>query len=240
MASPQKENGYTPIANELVEALGKIRISGEASQVLWVILRKTYGYQKKADKIAVSQFSSCTSMSKIAVQKAITKLTSMKIITKKGSDSVKEYCVVKDYSTWKPVPKKVALPKKVEGGTKKGSKRYQKSVQQKKKETITKEIPAPQSVAPLIVSLIDSFEAVNKAYKKWYARPPQREACQRLVEEHGLEQVQRVIKMLPVSNQTPYFPTITTPLQLEDKWAQLEAAWKKKRNEALINKNGIA
>jgi len=33
MASPQLENGYTRIANELMEALARIRIPGEARQV---------------------------------------------------------------------------------------------------------------------------------------------------------------------------------------------------------------
>lgn len=56
-----------------------------------------------------------------------------------------------------------------------------------------------------------------------------RDACSRLVEQHGLDTVLRVIKMLHVSNGIPYFPTITTPLQLEDKWAQLESAWRKER-----------
>ena len=47
MANPQKENGYTSIANDIVEALAGIRIPGEARQCLDVILRKTYGWNKK-------------------------------------------------------------------------------------------------------------------------------------------------------------------------------------------------
>lgn len=34
MAEPQKENGYTPIANEIMDALCRIRIPGEERQVL--------------------------------------------------------------------------------------------------------------------------------------------------------------------------------------------------------------
>ena len=44
MASPQTENGYVKIATELHDALCKTRISGEARQMLDVIIRKTYGY----------------------------------------------------------------------------------------------------------------------------------------------------------------------------------------------------
>ena len=52
MAMPQVENGYTRIANELLEALAKIRIPGEARQVFDVIMRKTYGF-RKSDPIAL-------------------------------------------------------------------------------------------------------------------------------------------------------------------------------------------
>ena len=49
MVSPQWENGYTKIANEILESLARIRINGEARQVLDVIIRKTYGYGKKTE-----------------------------------------------------------------------------------------------------------------------------------------------------------------------------------------------
>jgi len=47
MKSPQTENGYIKIANELWDALTGIRIPGEVRQVLDYIFRKTYGYNKK-------------------------------------------------------------------------------------------------------------------------------------------------------------------------------------------------
>lgn len=45
---PQTENGFTQIANELIEQFARIRIPGEAMQVFWVMLRKIYGFHKKA------------------------------------------------------------------------------------------------------------------------------------------------------------------------------------------------
>lgn len=240
MASPQKENGYTPIANEIMEALSRIRINGEAVQILWVILRKTYGYQKKEDAISLSQFVEITGMRRQAVYKSLHKLIALGIVTKIGSSIANKYTFEKNYALWKPEPKKVRGTKKGSNGTKKGSKRNLNRVIQKKKETIQKKDTVASKDAPLIVSLIDSFQPINGAYKKWYARPPQREACSRLIEQYGLEQVQRVVKVLPISNGTPYFPTITTPLQLEDNWAKLESAWKRKRAEQLTGKNGLA
>ena len=49
---PQIENGYTRIANEILDTLCMFSIPGECMQVLNCILRKTYGYQKKEDRIS--------------------------------------------------------------------------------------------------------------------------------------------------------------------------------------------
>lgn len=112
MASPQLENGYIKIATEIWEALTSIRISGEARQVLDFIIRKTYGWGKKEDKISLSQFALATKISKISVIKAINKLISMNLITKKGNQNTNSYKFNKDFSSWKPLPKKVIITKK--------------------------------------------------------------------------------------------------------------------------------
>jgi hypothetical protein len=52
-ANPQLENGYTQIANELIEALARFNLSPYESRLLWYIARKTYGYQKKTDAISL-------------------------------------------------------------------------------------------------------------------------------------------------------------------------------------------
>jgi len=67
MANPQKENGYTAIANEIMDALIKIRVPGEAMQILLVILRKTYGWNKRQDAISLSQFFKDTGMKKPSI-----------------------------------------------------------------------------------------------------------------------------------------------------------------------------
>jgi len=235
MASPQTEGGYTKIANELYDALCKIRISGEARQVLDVIIRKTYGFNKKLDCIALSQFSLATGLSKVAVRKALNKLISMNLITQKGNDIAKEYGITKDYELWKPLPKKVTLPKKVRPFTKKGTNRYQKSAPQKTKETITKDIE-PQ--AALIVELIHSFEEINPSVKVLYGMPPQRRAALRLIETHGLDRAKKAVAYVQANRDERFCPSITTPVQLEAKWAQLEDYGRKSKNKTtsrLIN-----
>lgn len=129
MASPQTEDGYTKIANELLDALCKIRIPGEARQILDVIFRKTYGWNKKEDDISLGQFAEATGLSKIHVCQNLKKLLKMNIITEKGNDLLPKkvmkaitYCLQKNYEEWTPLPKKVTLPKKVISVTEKGNK----------------------------------------------------------------------------------------------------------------------
>jgi phage replication O-like protein O len=108
MSNPQAENGHTDIANEIFDALARIRIPGEARQVMDFIIRKTWGWHKKEDCIALSQFVDGTGLSKVAVCKAIQKLIGMNlIITQKGNDLYTSYCFNKHYDLWKPLPKKV-------------------------------------------------------------------------------------------------------------------------------------
>jgi len=81
-----------------------------------------------------------------------------------------------------------------------------------------------------IVEVIDSFKEVNPSYRKFFSNTTQRAAISRMLSVHGKDVLLQVIKYLPQSNIMPYVPSITTPLQLEDKWASLQAAWNKKKN----------
>lgn len=156
MANPQP-NEFTKISNEILDALCKIRIPGQARQVLDFILRKTYGWNKKTDQISLYTFVEGTNLSKVAICKNIKKLVGMNIITQKGNamsrftqkgnDVIITYGFQKDYDKWNALPKKVTLPKKVIHVTQKGKETLPKKViasiyKQKKlytKETIIKE-----------------------------------------------------------------------------------------------------
>ena len=107
MANPQVENGHTDIANEIVEALAGIRISGEEWQILLVILRKTYGWHKKSDCISLSQFQILTKVKKPNIIRAINKLVEKNIIIKKDNGNVSNYTFNKDFTNWKPLSKKI-------------------------------------------------------------------------------------------------------------------------------------
>lgn len=82
MANPQKENGYTPIANEIMDKLAKSPIRSEVRRVIDFILRKTYGFNKKYDTIALSQFEAGTEMKRPNICKALKEALCKRIIIK--------------------------------------------------------------------------------------------------------------------------------------------------------------
>lgn len=155
MANPQKENGYTSLANDLLEALARMRINGEARQVLDVIFRKTYGYNKKEDAIPLSQFVLATGLLRRNICRAINKLVQMNLILKNDTTPITIYGIQKDFELWKPILKNDTGSVKIE------NKRSQKRHTQKKKDN--KEINK-EKISELFNFFIQQFEKNPKRY----------------------------------------------------------------------------
>lgn len=164
MANPQKENGYVPIANDVIDALTQTRISGEAMQVLFHIFRKTYGFNKKEDAISLNQFALATGLKKNSVCRALRKLKQLNLITQKGYSKAIIYRFNKDFDTWQPLTKKdTGTPKSEWGVLQKVNKRYsKKSTTKDSKDNIQKTIRADNP-------LKDKFET-NKYPKEDYIK----------------------------------------------------------------------
>jgi len=167
MANPQKENGFVPIATEIYEALCRTRINGEARQVLDTIIRKTYGFRKKEDAIALSQFSLATHLKKPTIIKALAKLRLMNLITQKGNAVANIYGLNKNFDTWNPLPKKVTEPKKITTITQKGNNRNPKRYPQKiiTIDTITKDNVSYQLTELLHAKVGDNFPFIKPPAK---------------------------------------------------------------------------
>jgi hypothetical protein len=93
---------------------------------------------------------------------------------------------------------------------------------------------------PLGAEIVHAFEELNPGAKAWYGNKTQRQACDDLINAHGLEKVKQVIAILPQTNLTRFMPCITTPMQLRDKWSQLENAVKRKKSEMISSQSNIA
>lgn len=105
MASPQKENGFTPVANELLEALARTELKGSGYALVFAIMRKTFGFHKKEDRISISQLQEMLHISRRAVIYNLQELEAKKIIfIKRERDGVKNRVNLiklnKDYETW--------------------------------------------------------------------------------------------------------------------------------------------
>jgi phage replication O-like protein O len=96
MAKPQIENGFTKIANELLDQLCRLDLSPNESRVIWVIIRKTYGFNKKMDRITNSQICEATGIHKSNVSHNVKRLLERQIVYKNG----KTIGIQKDYELW--------------------------------------------------------------------------------------------------------------------------------------------
>lgn len=96
MINPQKENGYTAISNELMDEMVRLRLSGSEWQIMMFVIRKTYGYNKKSDVIALSQFEKGCLLQHSLLCKRLKLLVSKRILVKTGN----VYCLNKYYNEW--------------------------------------------------------------------------------------------------------------------------------------------
>lgn len=78
------EDGYTRIANELYEELIGANLTRNQAKVAHAVCRKTYGFNKKMDRIADSQIAELTRLQRQKVNKAKNELIAMKVLIKEG------------------------------------------------------------------------------------------------------------------------------------------------------------
>ncbi|EPQ6242374.1 replication protein [Proteus mirabilis] len=78
------EDGYTKLANELYEELIGANLTKNQAKVAHAICRKTYGFNKKTDRISDSQLAELTRLPRQKVNKAKNELITMKVIVKVG------------------------------------------------------------------------------------------------------------------------------------------------------------
>jgi phage replication O-like protein O len=107
LANPQIEDGHADIANELCEALARTYLNPSESKVVWAVIRKTYGWHKKTDRISYSQFEELTRLDHWHVGNILQRLILRNIIIRFGEGQILEYGLQKDYEKWKPVPESV-------------------------------------------------------------------------------------------------------------------------------------
>lgn len=82
------KDGYTQIADELIEKLASTKLGGREFRLLMVVIRKTYGYQKSEDWISLSQMADMSVLDKANCSRLVDGLVRRQILTirKRGHD----------------------------------------------------------------------------------------------------------------------------------------------------------
>jgi phage replication O-like protein O len=232
MSSPQLENGYTAIAHELFEAFYSCKMLEYERVLVMHLWRKTYGWSKSEDWVSNSQFAEETGIPRPHVTRTLKQLREKMIIVTNG----KKMSVNKHYNQWvvewRKLPHQVTPIVTSSGNrvTSSGNKKLPHQVPTiTSKAIIQKQYSGqgPQdekfmSNENLIPEVIKLFETVDPKNKTYYGNKTQRAACQFLLDEYGLDEIRKRTDVLPKTNGMAFFPNITTPCQLRDKWVQLD------------------
>ena len=184
MASPQKENGYTSIANELFDALISYRIPGEERMCLDFIIRKTYGYHKTEDTISNSQFVKATGLRRQNVNRAINRLVEKNLVIKKDYKKIPTYRFNKNYKQWEVSSKKITV---IKNDSACNQKRLQSVIKneahKRKKETIQKK----EDDFLIFYSAYPKKKSKQAALKAWIKISPDLQTCLNAIEKQKKE-----------------------------------------------------
>lgn len=109
MANPQLEDGYTRIANDLLEALVRIPLRDLDRRVFLAVLRLTYGFGKKEDRLAYSQVANLTGLPRRSVIRSMAALSEGCLLVSDpslGGDRYdtrkpRKWSIQKDFDHWK-------------------------------------------------------------------------------------------------------------------------------------------
>lgn len=181
MVSPKIKDGHIDFANELAEFMARYRISGEEWQVLLVIMRKTWGWHKSWDRISLKQFWKATRMKKPSILRALNKLLSKNIISKRANKNPHTWHINSHFDRWKIISKKANVSNKANGVSKRANviskranfqppqpkpdKRHRPPKETITKETITKERMMIRSqISNLILQFPDELKMLIDEY----------------------------------------------------------------------------
>jgi phage replication O-like protein O len=101
MASPQCENGYTRVSNELLEAVCSKVDKGDYFKIIFFVIRITYGFNRKLAKSNYKSFSTTLNIAKDRMEILLSELYLRKILS--FEQISKDYFWVglnKNYEEW--------------------------------------------------------------------------------------------------------------------------------------------
>lgn len=103
MADVQKENGFTPVAHEILDEICQYKFNGAQLRLIVKVWRLTYGYGRKDHDFSISFLSECTRLAERTVKKELKTLLDLNVLieTKRATRSnSRRISFNKDYDTW--------------------------------------------------------------------------------------------------------------------------------------------
>ncbi|MBP1950044.1 replication protein [Virgibacillus litoralis] len=103
MANVQLDNGFTRIANELLEVVMNQKLNGTQFKIIMAVWRYTYGYSRKQHEMSLGFISEATGVHKQTVRNELEKLIERKIIKVIKESSFSSSRVIsfnKNYIEW--------------------------------------------------------------------------------------------------------------------------------------------
>lgn len=139
------DNGYTRLANEILEAAIGHDLSKRQYKILLAVIRKTYGFQKASDRISGSQLSELTNLPRARCSEVLNELIDMSVIIRTGGTQG-QIEINKVISEWKSLQKsKPATTKRNQNSTtKKPKQNTTETVTLSSTETVT--LPSTETV----------------------------------------------------------------------------------------------
>jgi len=173
MASPQLKDGFTQIANEILDALARTNLTAYQGRVVTCIIRRTYGFKKKSDRISHRQIAGWTGIAQPHIARTLKELQLRNVITLEPSKQGSTIGIQKDFDRWvmphgvSPYRGAKVIPNQAKGDTQPGIKTdTQRGINKRKRKIYSKETIGevmPSQVSP---ELWKSFKEHRVTLKK--------------------------------------------------------------------------
>jgi phage replication O-like protein O len=113
LARPRTENGFTQVADELLEAYAGSGVFNRRARVMLALIRLTYGWHKKQDFISERQVAKLTGIQRTHVRQTLEQLESEGLIERTvRARAIGVIRLQKDYEQWSQAatPRGVQIP----------------------------------------------------------------------------------------------------------------------------------
>lgn len=168
--SAQLEDGYTMIANELLERLPKFKLNGTQLRVIMIVWRYTYGFKRKDHEMSLSFFVKATGLGKTQIDRELTNLIENKVLVVTEESTYtksRKLGFNKHLDDWKL---EYSQPKEVQSAkTLTVSKNADEQSAEMRTPTVSKNADQEIKTFKEIHSTEDDFRKVSKAYAEIHA-----------------------------------------------------------------------